>query len=156
MPQENLSAGAILPLASPDRVAKGRGQNGAFLLANGRGANVDPASPLSREPFLTVAELSGTAAQGRVLLAAPIALDEIEARFADRIESREDISFDPGSASLRGRRSERLGAIALAERPFAVTAGPESAKKLADRIARVGLERLPWTQPLQQWSQHVS
>src|SRR5882724_245195 len=81
------SIGALLSLAYPDRIAKNRGQNGAFLLANGRGANVDPASPLSREPFLTVAELSGTAAQGRVLLAAPTTLDEIEARFADRIES---------------------------------------------------------------------
>jgi ATP-dependent helicase HrpB len=149
------SAGAILSFAYPDRIAKSRGANGAFLLANGRGANVDPASPLSREPFLTVAELSGTAAQGRVLLAAPIALDEIEARFADRIESREDISFDTGSASLRGRRSERLGAIALAERPFPVTPGPEAAKKLAEGIVRLGLDRLPWTKPLQQWRDRV-
>ena len=53
---------------------------GAFLLANGRGANVDPASALAREPFLAVAEIAGTAAQGRILLAAPIALAEIEAR----------------------------------------------------------------------------
>src|SRR5262249_22304711 len=35
-----LSIGAILALAYPDRVAKSRGGgNGAFLLANGRGAN---------------------------------------------------------------------------------------------------------------------
>ena len=67
--------------------------------------------------------LSGTAAQSRILLAAPITLDEIEQRFADRIERREDIAFDAASASLRGRRSERLGAIALAERPFPVDAG---------------------------------
>ena len=68
--KSDLSAGAILSLAYPDRIAKNRGGNGAFLLANGRGANIDPASALSREPFLAVAELSGTAAQGRILLAA--------------------------------------------------------------------------------------
>ena len=79
--------GAMLALAYPDRIAKNRGAGGAFLLANGRGGNVDPASPLAREPFLAVAELAGSAAQGRILLAAPIALAEIEARFADRIES---------------------------------------------------------------------
>ena len=88
------SAGALLALAYPDRIAKSRGGNGAFLLANGRGANVDPASPLAREPFLAVAELAGTAAQSRILLAAPITLAEIEQRFADRIERRDEISFD--------------------------------------------------------------
>ena len=155
MPQKNLSVGVLLSLAYPDRIAKARGANGAFLLANGRGANVDPASPLSREPFLTVAELSGTAAQSRILLAAPIALEEIEARFADRIESRKDITFDIGSASLRGRKSERLGAIALAERPFPVTPGPEAATKLAEGIVRLGLDRLPWSKPLQQWRDRV-
>ncbi len=75
---------------------------------------------MAREPFLAVAELAGTAAQSRILLAAPITLGEIEQRFADHIERREDISFDAASASLRGRRSERLGAVTLAERPFPV------------------------------------
>src|SRR5947208_856966 len=82
----DMSVGALLALAYPDRVARNRGAGGAFLLANGRGANVDPASALSREPFLAVAELTGTAAQGRIVLAAPLTLAEIDARFADRIE----------------------------------------------------------------------
>ena len=115
--RDDLTVGTILSLAYPDRIAKSRGAGGAFLLANGRGANVDPASALAREPFLAVAELAGTAAQGRILLAAPITLDEIEARFADRIESREEIAFDAASESLRGRRSRRLGALTLSDRP---------------------------------------
>jgi ATP-dependent helicase HrpB len=151
----DLSAGAILSLAYPDRIAKTRGGNGTFLLANGRGANIDPASALSREPFLAVAELSGTAAQGRILLAASITLEEIEARFADRIENREEITFDTASASLRGRRSERLGAIALAERPFPAGSAPDAASKLAEGIVRIGLDRLPWSKPLQQWRDRV-
>src|SRR6185295_11985253 len=124
--KSDLSAGAILSLAYPDRLAKGRG------------ANVDPASALAREPFLAVAELAGTAAQSRILLAAPITLEEIEQRFADRIERREEIAFDAASGSLRGRVGERLGSIMLAERPFPVTPGPEAAKKLADGIVRLG------------------
>jgi ATP-dependent helicase HrpB len=147
--------GAILALAYPARIAKNRGSGGAFLLANGRGANIDPASPLAREPFLAVAELAGAAAQARILLAAPITLGEIEARFEDRIERREDITFDPGSASLRGRRSERLGAITLAENPFTVAPGPEVARKLADGIIRLGLDRLPWNKALSQWRDRV-
>ena len=70
--------GGLLALAYPDRVAKNRGSGGSFQLANGRGANVDEASALAREPFLAVAEIAGTAAQGRVLLAAPISLADIQ------------------------------------------------------------------------------
>ena len=149
------SAGAILSLAYPDRIAKSRGSGRAFLLANGRGANIDPASALSREPFLAVAELAGTAAQGRILLAAPITLPEIEVRFAGRIENRDDIAFDAASASLRGRRSRRLGAIALMEQILPVSPSPESAQKLADGIVRLGIGRLPWTKPLKQWRDRV-
>jgi ATP-dependent helicase HrpB len=151
----DLSPGAILSLAYPDRIAKSRGAGGAFLLANGRGANVDPASALSREPFLTIAELAGTAAQGRVLLAASITLQEIEQRFADKIESREDVSFDAASASLRGRRSQRLGALALSEQTMRVAPSEANARLLAEGIARLGVERLPWTKSLKQWRDRV-
>ncbi len=121
--REQLSIGSLLALAYPERIAKNRGgSTGAFLLVNGRGANVDRASALAREPFLAVAEMTGTAALSRILLATPITLEEIEARFANQIEARDDVTFDAASASLRGRRSRRLGAIALSEQPIRVTA----------------------------------
>ncbi len=102
---KSASPGVLLALAYPDRIAKSRGAGGAFLLANGRGANLDPASALSREPFLAVGEIAGTAAQGRILLAAALTLAEIEAHFAARIESRDEVVFDEQSASLRGRQA---------------------------------------------------
>ena len=157
-PQEGgeSSAGALLALAYPERIAKNRGgAAGAFLLANGRGATIDPASPLAREPFLAVAELAGTAAQGRILSAAPIALAEIERRSSDRIAAREEIVFDAASASLRGRKSRRLGAIALSDQPMPVVANDDTAQKLADGIAGLGIGRLPWTKSLQQWRDRV-
>ena len=145
-----------MALAYPERVAKNRGgASGAFLLVNGRGATVDPASPLAREPFLAVAELTGTAAHGRILSAAPVTLAEIEQRFADRIATREDIIFDAASASLRGRRSRRLGAITLAEQPMPVAPNETTAQKLADGIAGLGIARLPWTKALQHWRDRV-
>jgi ATP-dependent helicase HrpB len=150
------SVGALLALAYPERIAKNRGGgSGAFLLVNGRGANADLASPLAREPFLAVAELAGTAAQGRILSAAPITLVEIEQRFSDRIAAREEIVFDAASASLRGRKSRRLGAIALSDQPMPVAANDGTAQKLADGIAGLGIGRLPWTKSLQQWRDRV-
>jgi ATP-dependent helicase HrpB len=151
-----ISAGALLALAYPERIAKNRGGgSGAFLLANGRGAQVDQTSPLAREPFLAVAELAGAAASGRILLAAPITLAEIETRFAGRIEAREEVSFDAATASLRGRKSRRLGALTLSEQPFAVTASEENAQKLAAGIAGLGIGRLPWSNALRQWRDRV-
>jgi ATP-dependent helicase HrpB len=153
--EDELSAGAILSLAYPNRIARNRGGNGAFLLANGRGANVDPAFALAREPFLAVAEMAGSAAQSRILLAAPITLDEIEQRFSDRIERRKDISFDAASASLRGRYSERLGAIPLIERPLRIETTADTADILAQGIAQLGIDKLPWAKALRQWRDRV-
>jgi ATP-dependent helicase HrpB len=151
-----LSVGVLLALAYPERIAKNRGgAAGAFLLVNGRGVNIDPASALAREPFLAVAELAGTAAQGRILSAAPITLAEIEQRFPDRIEARKEIAFDAASASLRGRRSRRLGAIALSDQPMPVVANDDTAPKLAAGIAGLGMHRLPWIKSLQQWRDRV-
>ncbi len=148
--KEDVSPGAMLALAYPDRIAKNResgrgGGAGSFLLANGRGGAVDAASALAREPFLSVAELTGSAAASRILLAAPIALAEIEARFADRIEDRDAVTFDRGSASLRARRSRRLGALVLAEQIKPVEPNSDSTKLLAEGIASLGIGKLPWS-----------
>jgi len=155
---EEAALGALLALAYPKRIAKNRGgagAGGAFVLANGRGGQIDPASPLAREAYLVVAELVGSAAQGRITLAAPISLADIEARFAGRIEEREDIACDPKTLALRGRRSRRLGAVMLGEQPFAVAPNPDTAKRLAAAIVEAGLDRLPWTKPLRQWRDRV-
>jgi ATP-dependent helicase HrpB len=150
-----LSAGALLALAYPDRIARNRGDEGAFLLANGRGAAVDPASVLARAPFLAIAEISGSAAQGRIVLAAPLTLAEIEALFSSRIEAREEVVFDAASASLRGRRRRRLFAITLSEEPMRLEPTGTTARRLAEGIARLGIDRLPWTSSLRQWRDRV-
>jgi len=149
------SPGVLLALAYPDRIARSRGAGGAFLLANGRGANLDQASALAREPYLAVGEIAGTAAQGRILLAAALTLAEIEARFGDRIERRDEIVFDERSASLRGRQVRRLGALVLAERPMKIEPSDDTARVLAEGIVRIGIDRLPWTKALRQWRDRV-
>jgi ATP-dependent helicase HrpB len=149
--------GSLLALAYPDRVARNRGSgSGAFLLANGRGGTIDAASSLAREPFLTVAELTGTAAASRILLAAPITLAEIEARFAGKIEDRDSVTFDAASASLRARRSRRLGALVLAEQTRPVAPDVDTARVLAQGIAALGLDRLPWSKSALQWRNRVT
>src|SRR5690606_22812559 len=49
-------AGALLIHAWPDRVARARGAYGHFVLANGRGAQIDEAERLASAPWLVVAD----------------------------------------------------------------------------------------------------
>jgi ATP-dependent helicase HrpB len=142
----DLSTGALLALAYPDRIAKRRGGEGAsFLLANGRAGNLDPASSLAREPLLAVAEMTGAAATSRIVLAARITAEEIDAMFADEIVARDEVAFDRASASLRARRSRKLGALTLAEQTLPVAPGADTAIQLAEGIAVLGIARLPWS-----------
>jgi ATP-dependent helicase HrpB len=151
------SPGSLLALAYPDRIAKNRGGGGGiFLLANGRGGRVDPASVLAREPFLVVAELTGAAAASRIVLAAPMALADIESRFADQIENREATTFDTASASLRTRRSRRLGALILAEQAKPVAPDVDNARLLAEGIAGLGISKLPWSKAQLQFRNRVN
>jgi ATP-dependent helicase HrpB len=152
---DDMSVGAILLLAYPDRVAKSRGNGGAFLLANGRGGQVDPASALAREPFLVVAELTGAAAASRIVLAAAITLEEIEARFPAKIEDRDAVTFDTGSASLRARRTRRLGSLMLAEQIKQVTPNADTARILAQGLVGLGIERLDWSKAALQFRTRV-
>ncbi len=139
------SVGVILAHAYPDRVAQARGQAGAFRLANGRGARLDPAERLAREPFLVAAEVAGSAASARIVLAASMTQAEVEETFKDRIVSGEAVVFDPARGALRARFERRLGALLLEERPLTVQAGEAAARALAQGIGTLGVDALPWT-----------
>jgi ATP-dependent helicase HrpB len=112
-------------------------------------------SALAREPFLAVAELRGTAAAGRIVLAAAISLDEIESRFADKLEESDTVTFDTASASLRARRNRRMGALMLAEQTRPVKPDGGTAHILAQGIVGLGVDRMPWSKPALQWRNRV-
>lgn len=152
--QEALSTGLMLAYAFPDRVARNRG-NGSFVLANGRGAAVEQTSSLARAPYIAIGEMTGTAASGRILLAAPISEGEIERHFAEHIESVDEISFDRGAMALRARRKRVLHAITLSEMTLAVSPSEETARIFADGLIAAGLDRLPWSKAAKQWRDRV-
>lgn len=148
------STGIMLALAFPDRVARNRG-NGSFVLANGRGASIEQTSALAKSPYIAVAELTGTAANGRILLAAPITQTEIEQQFADHIQTDDEVTFDRSAMALRARRRKKLHAITLSEQPLSIAPSAETARVLADGLVAAGIDRLPWSKPLKQWRDRV-
>ena len=144
-PRTEATTARLLALAFPERLAKARGAPGQFLLANGRGANLDPTHPLSRSPYIVVAELSGTAAATRVLLAAAADEADVMTVAGHRIRESDEVTFDKETAALRARRTRRLDAIALSSEPRAVQANDHTARLLAEGIASLGIARLPWS-----------
>jgi ATP-dependent helicase HrpB len=143
--REDVSIAHLLALAFPERIGKARSASGQFLLANGRGANVDATHPLARSPFIVAAELSGSAASTRILLAAAADEADVLAAAGNRVRERDEIEFDQGAGALRSRRIRRLDAIVLASEPRAVMPSEETARLLADGIAKLGVSRLPWS-----------
>ncbi|MGY8639080.1 ATP-dependent helicase HrpB [Bradyrhizobium sp. 14AA] len=152
--EDDLSTGLMLAYAFPDRVARNRG-NGSFVLANGRGAAVDQTSSLARAPYIAIGEMTGTAASGRILLAAQITQDDIERHFAEHIETVDEISFDRGAMALRARRKRALHAITLSEATLAVSPSEDTARIFADGLIAAGFDRLPWSKAAKQWRDRV-
>lgn len=141
-----LSTPALLAIAYPDRIAKARdGSRGEFLLANGRGAILDPGLALAGSAYLVVAEIQGAAAQGRIMLAAPAAESEILEVAKDRIHEAYEVAFDTAARAVRARRVRRLDSIPLKSETRPVQPGPEVTVALATGIAALGIDRLPWS-----------
>ncbi len=152
----DLSPGAVLALAFPERIAKARGRPGEFLLANGRAAAVEPHHPLARAPFLAVAEVAGRASSTRILLAAALSPAELADAAGEAVATVDEIAFDPARAALSARRVTRLGAIALSETTLPLPGDDAAARVLAAGLARLGVDRLPWSKALDQWRDRVA
>jgi ATP-dependent helicase HrpB len=139
--------GACVALAYPDRLAKRRDSSGEnWISAGGRGFRLDPASPLARAEWLSVAEVGGTAAGARILSAAAIDSATVEALFSDRIATGSSAAFDPATGSVRAERGRRLGAILLSGGPDPRPDPEAIAAALVEGVRAHGLGLLPWSE----------
>lgn len=149
------SAGILLALAYPDRVAQARGQIGRFRLANGRGAELERENALADAEFLAIAEVQGKAANGRVQLCAPITRGEIEALFAGDIVEEDEVQLT-GEGALKARRVVRYKAVELQSTSIR-SADPAAVERaLINEIRRRGTSRLPWSKDQQRLRKRVA
>lgn len=137
-------AGRLLLDAYPDRVAKARGNGGQFILANGRGGELDASQHLSRAQWLVVADLTGRAGAQRILSAAEVNEEEIRTALAGSIEGGQHVIYDPERKILRAREAVRLGAITLSEKNLAAPTGEIADRGIVEAVRQHGLDILPW------------
>ncbi|HEX8453126.1 MAG TPA: ATP-dependent helicase HrpB [Longimicrobium sp.] len=150
------AAGMLLALAYPDRIAQRRqGGGGRFLLRNGRGAAFAHPQPLAEAAYVVAAELAGHGRESRIYLAAPVELAELEAHFADQIETEESVAWDAEAGAVRARRRERLGALVLRESPLADADPERITAALLDGVRERGLGALPWSKSARQLQERL-
>ncbi len=142
---EGPGVGTVVALAFPDRVSKRRSSDGAdWISVGGRGFRLDPTSPLARAEWLAVAETAGVAAAARIVSAAAITRADVESLFADRLETKRTVTFDPATGGVTALRETRLGAIRLASGPDGDADPAAIRQALIEGVRAHGLDLLPW------------
>lgn len=149
------SAGRLIALAYPERVAKRRSQ-ASFRMANGRGAVVPETDPMAAENFLAIAALDGANANARVFQAAPITLEEIEGLFENHIETRQVVEWNGRERAVSSRQERRLNLLPLLEKPLAKPAPEKIVAAVIDGIRSLGLASLPWSPELEAYRARVA
>lgn len=139
--------GVVLAFAYPDRIGRRRagGTDGRFTLANGRGAYFSEPQGLAKQELLVAVDLDDRERDARILLAAPLTRADIEEHMAERLSRQESVEWSSRDQAVIARRTVRLDAIVLEEKPLPEIP-PESARTaMLTGIRELGVEALPWT-----------
>ncbi len=141
----NQSAGALLALAYPDRVAQRRpGPRARYLLRNGRGAELTGSQALAPAPWIVAAEVDDRRPESRIFLAAALDADDVQRLFVDQITVDDVVELDDATGGIVARRRERLGDIVLRESVIARPSPDQTRRALLDAIRQRGVGALPW------------
>ncbi|MFS8114691.1 ATP-dependent helicase HrpB [Rhizobium jaguaris] len=151
----SILTGSLLLHAFPDRIALQRGGRGRFVMANGRGAELPETERLSGSQMLVIADLTGRAAQARILAAAEISRADVEEHLPGEIRTEDQSLFDKASRQVRARRVTRLGAIVFEETPLPRPSGEQAAKALVEGIRELGIGVLPFSKEATQLRERI-
>lgn len=143
---DQLSAGALLSLAYPERIAQRRqGTDGRYLMVAGGGAVLPAGDGLVTAEYLSVAQMDAGSREGRIWLAMAVDKEELLALHAGQIHHTEELTWDEQRQRVMARKISALGALRLSSQEVQVTAGTDVLSKLLQVIHGNGLDCLPWT-----------
>lgn len=145
--------GVLLGFAYPDRIARKRGRG--YLLRNGRGAAWSrPGEVLAADAeWIVAADLDDIGADSRIVRAAPLTTEDVEAYFGHEIERLAVTRWDEGSGSVRSTIQQKLGAILIREMPNPKPSEEEVLIAGLQGIVAGGIERLPWSKSTRQFQE---
>ncbi|AVD47047.1 ATP-dependent helicase HrpB [Salmonella enterica subsp. enterica serovar Derby] len=146
----------IMPLlarAFSDRIARRRGQEGRYQLANGMGAMLDADDALGRHEWLIAPLLlQGSASpDARILLAQPLDIASLIQACPDLLRQSDTVEWDEAQGTLKAWRRMRIGQLTVSVQPLAKPSDEELHQAMLNGIRDRGLAVLNWTPEAEQF-----
>ncbi|EMQ2087107.1 ATP-dependent helicase HrpB [Salmonella enterica subsp. enterica] len=146
----------IMPLlarAFSDRIARRRGQEGRYQLANGMGAMLDADDALGRHEWLIAPLLlQGNASpDARILLAQPLDIASLIQACPDLLRQSDTVEWDEAQGTLKAWRRMRIGQLTVSVQPLAKPSEEELHQAMLNGIRDKGLAVLNWTPEAEQF-----
>jgi ATP-dependent helicase HrpB len=135
-----LSPAQMAALAYPDRIGlRRKGEAPRWVLSGGKGAAMEPGTPLAGARLIVATDLDGDTREARLRQAVAITEAEVRALFAPQIVWRDVVAWSRREGRVLARRQEMLGAVVLDDRPLP-DAPPEALASAAlDGLRQIGL-----------------
>ena len=149
---DNTVLAPLLASAFADRIARRRGQEGRYQLANGMGATLDADDALNRHEWLIAPLLlQGSASpDARILLALPLDIDALVTRCPHLLQQSDTVEWDEAQGTLKAFRRSQIGQLTLKVQPLAKPSEEELHRAMLNGIRDKGLRVLNWTPDAEQ------
>ncbi|MEB0866033.1 ATP-dependent helicase HrpB [Citrobacter youngae] len=143
----------LLAQAFADRIARRRGLDGRYQLANGMGAMLDSDDALGRHEWLIAPLLlQGSASpDARILLALPLDIEALMQTCPELLQQSDTIEWDEAQGTLKALRLTRIGQLTLKVQPLAKPSEDELHQAMLNGIRDKGLSVLNWTPEAEQF-----
>ncbi len=138
-----LSAGTLLSLAYPDRIALRRaGDEARFLLSGGKGAIVDAGDALANARMLVAVDLDGDLREARLRLGAVVS--EAEIRGLHDVHEVNVCEWSRRDRAVVARQRVMLDALVLEDRHWKNAPDTAIAGAMVEGVRELGLGALDW------------
>ncbi|TKV20392.1 ATP-dependent helicase HrpB [Citrobacter sp. wls613] len=143
----------LLASAFADRIARRRGQEGRYQLANGMGAMLDADDASGRHEWIIAPLLlQGSASpDARILLALPLDIDALIQSSPELLQQSDTIEWDENQGTLKALRRTQVGQLTLKVQPLAKPSEEELHQAMLNGIRDKGLSVLNWTPEAEQF-----
>ncbi|CAD7560744.1 ATP-dependent helicase HrpB [Citrobacter europaeus] len=144
---------SLLAQAFADRIARRRGQEGRYQLANGMGAMLDADDASGRHEWLIAPLLlQGSASpDARILLALPLDIEALMQACPELLQQSDTIEWDETQGTLKALRRSRIGQLTVKVQPLAKPSEEELHQAMLNGIRDKGLSVLNWTPEAEQF-----
>ncbi|WP_165501428.1 ATP-dependent helicase HrpB [Citrobacter braakii] len=144
---------SLLAQAFADRIARRRGQEGRYQLANGMGAMLDADDASGRHEWLIAPLLlQGSASpDARILLALPLDIEALIQACPELLQQSDTIEWDETQGTLKALRRSGIGQLTVKVQALAKPSEEELHLAMLNGIRDKGLSVLNWTPEAEQF-----